>query len=207
MDTELRHADLRSAVPRAQSTTGRASPRSWNWLGHSASPGMITRNPPCCHPAKPRDARRLAKPVPPPWQCRAQCWVSRLRQAAQLDPRPALGVPAPPSSPCSAAQMGSVDPQRRSNGAHSSIANLNHADHLRLGWSHGSGGCSRPPSGAVDEPSTRARAVDNPAAVAAISGARRSHQSGHRRQPSRTRRAGGYRGDGRLRSARNCACC
>ena len=51
MDTELRQANLRSAVPRAHSTTGRASPRSSSWLGHSVSPGIITLNPLCSQAA------------------------------------------------------------------------------------------------------------------------------------------------------------
>jgi hypothetical protein len=43
--TELRHAYRTLALPRARSNNGRASPRSSNWLGHSVSPGQITRSP------------------------------------------------------------------------------------------------------------------------------------------------------------------
>jgi hypothetical protein len=46
MDTEFTQVSLRSAVPRAHSRSGRASPRSSSWVGHSASPGMTSRMPP-----------------------------------------------------------------------------------------------------------------------------------------------------------------
>jgi hypothetical protein len=42
---------LRSAVPRSHKTSGRASPRSSSWVGHSASPGTITRSPLSCQAA------------------------------------------------------------------------------------------------------------------------------------------------------------
>jgi hypothetical protein len=49
--TELTHVSLRSAAPRSHNASGRASPRSSSCVGHSASPGTISRNPTSCQAA------------------------------------------------------------------------------------------------------------------------------------------------------------